>query len=315
MDPKFNNRRINNFKIIQKMKTISFLVVALVIFSSCNKKQSEVETEQKFLTSDTVSDSQTTISTFQSNVNKNIFGYYTGEFIAVKYKEGSDYTHINKITIFLDSAVNDLIYGHSVVAGNERPFKGNYKSGNDNYIVSAVEPGDDKYDGKFNFTVYPGSNSLEGTWNSFDKNLLVTEREYNLNKTRFSYNADIELPEDVSWALLYNTDNYLPTEGRRGEFLTNDVLKVNASKKLLSRQDVENMHKGDLEIIRNSIYARHGYSFKTRKIRYIFDRYVDWYMPFSTDVRDKLTEIEQKNIALLKRYEEHAEKYYDEFGR
>lgn len=73
--------------------------------------------------------------------------------------------------------------------------------------------------------------------------------------------------------------------------------------------------KGNLEIIRNAIYARHGYSFKTRRVRFIFDQFVPWYMPVSTDVRNELTELEKKNINLIKRYEEHAEKYYDEYGR
>ncbi len=38
-------------------------------------------------------------------------------------------------------------------------------------------------------------------------------------------------------------------------------------------------------------------------------------MHISTDVRNELTELEKKNIDLIKRYEEHAEKYYDEYGR
>ena len=66
---------------------------------------------------------------------------------------------------------------------------------------------------------------------------------------------------------------------------------------------------------RNSIYARHGYSFKNRKMRYFFDNYIDWYMPVNTDIRNSLTDIEKRNIELLKRYEEHAENYYDEYGR
>ncbi|MEL6924283.1 MAG: YARHG domain-containing protein, partial [Bacteroidota bacterium] len=87
-----------------------------------------------------------------------------------------------------------------------------------------------------------------------------------------------------------------------------------ASVDKLTRADVENMHKGDLEVMRNAIYARHGYSFKNRKMRYVFN-YVDWYMPVSTDIRAQLTDIEKENIALLKRYEQHAERYYDSFGR
>jgi hypothetical protein len=74
------------------------------------------------------------------------------------------------------------------------------------------------------------------------------------------------------------------------------------------------MYKGDLEIIRNAIYARHGYSFKNRKMRYVFDQ-IDWYNPVHVDIRSDLTDLEKKNIDLLKRYEGHAVTYYDSFGR
>ena len=50
-------------------------------------------------------------------------------------------------------------------------------------------------------------------------------------------------------------------------------------------------------------------------MRYFFDSNIDWYIPISTDVRAELTELEKENIDLLKRYEEHAEQYYDHFGR
>jgi hypothetical protein len=38
-------------------------------------------------------------------------------------------------------------------------------------------------------------------------------------------------------------------------------------------------------------------------------------MPVSTDIRADLTEIERQNVELIKRYEEHAARYYDYFGR
>ncbi|MBK6507347.1 MAG: YARHG domain-containing protein [Ignavibacteria bacterium] len=45
------------------------------------------------------------------------------------------------------------------------------------------------------------------------------------------------------------------------EKISGDVSSINASNVLLRKSDVENLYKGDLEVIRNSIYARHGYSF------------------------------------------------------
>lgn len=104
-------------------------------------------------------------------------------------------------------------------------------------------------------------------------------------------------------------------DSEKAEAVTKDVLKKNPSASLLKSADVENMYKADLEVLRNSIYARHGYSFKNVRMRELFDSYVPWYMPVSTNVEPYLTDIERKNIELIKRYEKHATKYYDVFGR
>ena len=210
-----------------------------------------------------------------------------------------------------------MMYGHSIVAGNNRPFKGKFTKEGTNYKADVSEPGDDKYDGKFSFTINIDEAKtneiyMEGTWKANDKKLDVSERKYNLYKKDFFYDTYNELPENVKWAELYGTNTKFPD---KFEALTGDVTKFNASRTELTKNDIENLYKGDLEIIRNAIYARHGYSFKTRRIRFIFDQFVPWYMPVTTDVRNDLTELEKKNIELLKRYEEHAEKYYDEYGR
>ena len=38
-------------------------------------------------------------------------------------------------------------------------------------------------------------------------------------------------------------------------------------------------------------------------------------MPVFSDVTKELTEIEKKNIAMIKRYEKYADEYGDEYGR
>jgi len=95
---------------------------------------------------------------------------------------------------------------------------------------------------------------------------------------------------------------------------SNDVYKYNASATLLTRNEVANMKKADIFILRNAIYARHGYSFKNQQLRAFFDKQ-SWYIPVSADVKNEFTEIEKKNIELLLRFEKNAKEYYDEFGR
>ena len=69
-----------------------------------------------------------------------------------------------------------------------------------------------------------------------------------------------------------------------------------------------------LKILRNSIFARHGFAFRDKQLRMYFEQF-NWYMPVFGDVKDELTEIEKENIDLLLRYEKNAEEYYDTFGR
>ncbi len=236
-----------------------------------------------------------------------LLGYYVGQFEA-KNEVKKNGTFANKITISIDSIQGDSIFGHSIVAGNDRSFKGILEK--DKMTASVHEPGDDKYDGRFNFMITENGKGLNGEWIANETKLKVTERVYDLSKRAFEYNKNLNLPEDLQWSELYSADD----EYDAFEALTPDVITVNPSKTVLTKDKIENFYKGDLEVIRNSIYARHGYSFKNRKMRYIFDR-IDWYMPIHTDIRKKLTAIEKKNIDLIKRYENHAETYYDSYGR
>ena len=66
--------------------------------------------------------------------------------------------------------------------------------------------------------------------------------------------------------------------------------------------------------MRNEIYARHGYSFKDKAMRQVFDT-VSWYMPMGIDIRDDLTDIEVQNIDLIYLYESYQEENYDDYGR
>ena len=87
-----------------------------------------------------------------------------------------------------------------------------------------------------------------------------------------------------------------------------------ASKRLLTDEDVNNLNKTDLGIMRNEIFARHGYCFKKKVFRDLFED-KDWYIPNTVDVKTELTEIEIKNILLIKRFEKYAEEFGDDYGR
>lgn len=76
-----------------------------------------------------------------------------------------------------------------------------------------------------------------------------------------------------------------------------------ACNRLLTERDVIGLSKKELRIMRNCIYARHGYSFRSQDLQNYFSKF-DWYHPRYTEVPySLLSEVEQRNIELIKRYE------------
>lgn len=188
----------------------------------------------------------------------------------------------NKITLLITRAEGDLVEGRSIVGGNDRPFKGTLKEKDGAYTITANEPGDDPNDGSFTFTIESDNPDIvTGSWKPFKGDGRT--KDYTLQRKAFHYRIDVgEYPE--------------------------------ASQRELKPEDVENLMKSDLEMMRNEIFARHGYCFKKKEMRQAFEG-EEWYVPDNVDVRSKLTAIEKKNIALIKRYEQYAEDYGDDFGR
>lgn len=76
-----------------------------------------------------------------------------------------------------------------------------------------------------------------------------------------------------------------------------------ASERYLSAADVQYMSKAELELMRNEIFARHGYIFtkNDKMIKYFSSQ--SWYNPLYYDVNNMLSKIEKENIALIKIYE------------
>jgi len=133
---------------------------------------------------------------------------------------------------------------------------------------------------------------------------------------RFEYNPNQKLIEEIAFdELIWKYNDFdINQNSKINNGITGKAI-INASNKLLKAEDIENLYKGDLEVIRNTIFARHGYIFKSKKMKYLFEELVVWYQPISDNVGNEITKIEQKNIDLIKRYEENAEKYEISFAR
>lgn len=289
------------------MRATLFFLIPMITLFACNESPKEIKTIQQEGSEKEEKSAVTKEMRIESPKH-----YYVGIFEAdgdLKYDRDPSAT--NKISICIDKLENGQITGRSIVAGNERPFSGDYIADHDNvFKLNMKEPGDDKYDGIFKAVLDTQQHTLVGEWSAFDTNLPVPTRKFDLKRKTFIYNPSAIMPKDIIGAEFYNSnidENY--------EAVTADAIKFNPSQVKLSKENIQNMYKGDLEVLRNSIYARHGYSFKNRRVRYLFDNFVEWYIPTTTDVRNDLTELEKENIAFIKRYENHAAKYYDEYSR
>lgn len=75
-----------------------------------------------------------------------------------------------------------------------------------------------------------------------------------------------------------------------------------ASTEIMIESILANFDKKELRIMRNEIFARHGYIFKTAEMKAYFESQ-NWYSGFYDNVNDKLTDIEKLNIQLIKKYE------------
>ena len=75
-----------------------------------------------------------------------------------------------------------------------------------------------------------------------------------------------------------------------------------ASTRLLSYDDLAGMSKGELRIMRNEIFARYGYIFKSQDLINHFSS-KRWYQPLYNDVNHRLTRIEKQNADFIKTFE------------
>lgn len=75
-----------------------------------------------------------------------------------------------------------------------------------------------------------------------------------------------------------------------------------ASESILTASELSGMSKQDLLIMRNEIFARHGYIFKKKEIQSYFTSQ-PWYRGQYEDVTSMLSDIEKMNIELIKKHE------------
>jgi YARHG domain len=304
------------------MKIFACLVLLIIVFGCSGEIKNQ--NAQVIEEDGTTVDETTELKSEDPKADGRFIGFWVGDFepnfdrddeVDEQVFENSEFERItNKINISIDSLDGKTVYGHSVVAGNDRPFKGEMQSSSENdqvFSFHVKEPGDHKSDGVFSFKINLSEEKMIGTWEAYKKE-RVYKRKYDLTKKEYKYDPSIMLSTNnqfINWRKSVEETVIEEYDGETEEWVrekfstsTQVIFEKNASKRLLKKKEVENLTKGDLEIIRNTIYARHGYSFKNKVYRNFFDLQ-DWYIPVHADIKKELTEIEKENIKLLMRYE------------
>lgn len=308
------------------MKSINLIFASLflsVVVISC-KKEEKLNNQVK-------SDSVTSKKEVEQEFHKELYGIYSGDFntkpTSSEYNNGIE--EYKKISVKIKRITKDSIYGYSVVNGNQRPFRGILNENTMDFILD--EPGNDKSDGRFQLKMK--KDSLIGDWIAFNKTSVKSpEKIVKLTRKEFVYNPNFMLSKDTSEDSDYdNPVDWNDGKAKKNTYVNSDgetevseltfyrsasdnVFKINASKQKLTEKDLKNLRKLDLQIIRNTVFARHGYSFKKETYRQFFEN-ADWYVPVSNNVDADLSPLEKENVALLARFEKYAEDHYDTFGR
>lgn len=125
---------------------------------------------------------------------------------------------------------------------------------------------------------------------------------------KFVFNLDFSKKEKDNYNTTETTQTTQPyvqsatSSGNTSQQINSNGRFPEASDRLLTPSDIYNLSKSELKIMRNEIYARHGYIFQTRDMKSYFE-YQSWYLPRYTDINTFLSEVEKSNIELIKRYE------------
>lgn len=317
------------------MKILYPLICAVFLTISCKEA---IKNERKFIAEQSFEEIQfvepKVNTSLVVNSKEDLLGYWVGNFNAnlsdseldsIYENESSSVNYLyRKITISIDEIKGDSIIGHSISVGNISPFKGLLVENTSNFEMRVDEYKKEKTDGNFVIRINKSDSIMKGDWVAYyPEEVKITSRIFNLKKKIFVYNKEqkIEMTffnTDKSKEFVYTTDT---VDGKIEEYIdteyfstTEKVFEKNASIDELTSDFVSNLTKADIFILRNSIFARHGFAFRDKQLRMYFEQF-DWYMPVFGDVKEDLTEVEIKNIDLLLRYEQNAEEYYDTFGR
>jgi len=308
-----NNSSKNNSNVLDK--TSEETLFSLKSYKL--EKTDGIEIEEDYLFD--IENSDLKIYSYDMNlflIDKNNNVYFLNEdyLIADEYKTSYEFEtrKINgKNILFIKWNFSDLRNGYS--DGFEEDYSGIQIVDTDDFICL----GDFIY--SYYYSYYEASDDSDGDARMQDDTFYSDKYykyDFNTTNTGFeltNYVVEVSSTDDVLYEDWSNSE-MLP-EGKYE--LNNNIITcstkipydgarngvfANASLRKLSDSDVEKANKLQLRLMRNEIYARHGYTFKSEDLKNYFGN-CDWYKGTKTNVDAELTEIENSNIKLIQKYE------------
>lgn len=161
---------------------------------------------------------------------------------------------------------NTIYWASKGAGGLTTTFYGTYDNATGEIIMNESEG---KGSGRFTGRLTENGKNMQGTWSRYSDGGTFS---WNLSKgtSQTDYSVNGKFPE--------------------------------ASERYLDDGDLSGMSQYDLKIMRNEIFARHGYIFKTDEMRSHFESQ-SWYTARYSNVDGMLSGIEKSNINLIKKYE------------
>ncbi len=293
------------------MKTFSLFLILSILFFSCQENTKSLDDDTKNI---------------PGEVHQELYGAWVGQLwwgTEGAYEGMMDGDVIDKVNLTIKRITKDSVFAQATAAGKIKPLLGKMTDSSGTISFILKELGTDKSDGIYQFKLK--KDTLIGTWKPFKESEGVFEKEYKLLKKQPIYDAKLMIPTEETGYVDWRTfiKKQIKDTSNNGEnsyeqyiyrISSRQIFLLNASTTVLNENDLKNLRKIDLEIIRNTIFARHGYAFKNIKFRQFFDP-IDWYVPLKENIDGELSPLEKTNISLLTRMEKYATDSYEIFGR
>ena len=145
------------------------------------------------------------------------------------------------------------------------------------------------------FYLYPGNGYVEACY----------EHDFNWNVS-FVYKNQPPISSLLNKAKLKGTEYEEYVKSKESDETKHGTDSKNPyawlKERLATENDLIGRTKEDIKIMRNTIFAMHGYIFKSQDVKEYFSK-KSWYKPQKEDVNSELSAIENKNIQFLKSHE------------